>query len=1175
MENKYTQIYKSFEPLGFLSTIYKPTYEYLVSQGSTCEDVVIDIVGIDPKKEKITISKLLSLKDLYENPDKARDFLKSTLELYSFEKRNSYFSLSVHSKKAVEEKQKLNRYARTGGDTSFGFTNIIAIDFDLKRFHSDKNIEMSEDKFKQYLLNLKERLKQKLVKLGLEPSFIVNSGAGLHFYFFLKNVVNYFDRDVVQKVDAFKEKFASMLESDEDVEFDSGAVSAFRIFKLPFTKVFGYTVQGGEASLFSEILEPDFDKFLQFDFPQYSLDELVNPEDDQTLEPIEIQHIENDTSQMYELWDEYPLLKEWPLFDLVKMRTKEYEKYNFSLEDVFRSEKVTLSLKRISENDSKTKRFLDGLKDVWARIIQEFKFKYGISRHFLTIAIHAKLLHYFDIDESFFMRWYKDELFPYLVEKGLEDRRDLNDRLIGAIRRNFVRKKNGEHLGVISFLKSYNDSVKSFLQYRAINEILTNFLKQWADYKTEKLEMEEGRLYTFYRLIRANEYQLELAKFEVTAASTKLNYLNVFEEPISGVYSMTVSEVVITRKINRDGTIKYQSKITPLLSFVLPGVVVERLYLREDGLKKLAEMELPDDITSEKVLLLCDQYNLFKKAVMKIGMFDYEELGKDVTGEGDSTLRYKEVDLDAMPFFINFSTTKSKNVYSKHSSFVIKILNMLVSHLKSVKKISVPFWGVVNRGAIFLPTNSDVTHEVVIQMANMFADEFNFVAERIKKMSPEELKKTIGQILVKVYNYTVDDEISKLIFQYSLASVFAYYLFNQKKISLVPSLVIIGPKSTGKSNRTSLFSEEMWLGNTMGGKATIQVLQNTKSSTYRFDAYQFLISPLHFDELTSFPDDLVSIIKDQSTSFGKSTSIRGRGNISKGATFTPYVRTYMLSVNHFDLKDDAFENRFIFIDLFDEYYSDIISKINGKEKYRLKVELANKIYYLGVYLLLNANVFFPILDELSSAKDRDESKTVFIRAGGLIAKYLFGLFNINYEPVEYVERGVKSAITLGDKLWESIFNEVSEVLRYQKNLTNWARVVQTRLSLSQLKSAVGEIKLAYSEIVALLLSKMFYLGYSQNSNALYLLISNQTLKMFGTKYGISNLRSLYEELKNTSFVKNHSKNAVIYERLYPYVFSNNDELERGERAWFVGIRIDLIYPHISPIVESLEPQIQK
>jgi len=81
--------------------------------------------------------------------------------------------------------------------------------------------------------------------------------------------------------------------------------------------------------------------------------------------------------------------------------------------------------------------------------------------------------------------------------------------------------------------------------------------------------------------------------------------------------------------------------------------------------------------------------------------------------------------------------------------------------------------------------------------------------------------------------------------------------------------------------------------------------------------------------------------------------------------------------------------------------------------------------------------------------------------------------------------------------------------------------------------------------------------------------------MFGTKHGISNLRSLYEELKNTPFVRKYQNNAVIYERLYPYVLLNNEELGRGERAWFVGIRIDLIYPHISPVVESLEPQIQK
>ena len=1174
MENKDAQIYKSFAPLGFLATIYKPTYDYLVSQGSTCEDVVIDIVGIDPKKEKPTSSKLLALRDLYEDPNKAHDFLKLTLEHYFSEKRNSYFSLSVHSKKAVEEKQKLNRYARTGGDTSLGFSNIIAIDFDLKRFHSEKNILMSEDELKQYLLNLKERLKQKFVKLGVEPSFIINSGAGLHFYFFLKDVVNFFDRTVAQKVDDFKEKIAEILENDEDVEFDRGAVSAFRIFKLPFTRVFGYSVQGRDVSLFSEILEPDFDKFLKFDFPRYSLDDLVNFEG-KSLELIEDQNNANDLFSSHELWDDYPLLREWPLFDLAKLRAKEYEKYNFSLEDVFRGEKVVLSLKRISENEPQAKRFLEGLKEVWAKIIQEFKFKFGISRHFLTTAIHAKLLHFFDIDENFFMRWYKEELFPYLVEKGLEDRRDLNDRLLGAIKRNFVRKRNGEPLGVISFLKSYDNSVMSFLQYRAINEVLTNFLRQWADYKTEKLEMEDGKYYVFYRLIYANDNQLELAKFEVAPASTKLNYLNVFEDAIEGVYSVTVSKIVINRKVDNNGTVKYQQKMVPLLSFVLPGIVVERLYLEEDGLRKLAKMKLPDDITFEKALLLCDEYKFFRRDVVKIGLFDYEELGKDTTGEENTTLRYKEVDLHPMSFFMNFSTTRSKNIYAKHSDFVIKILNMLVSHLKSVKKVSVPFWGVINKGAVFLPTNSDVTREVVMQMANMFADDFNFVAEQIKKMSPEELRKTMGQILVKLYNYINDDEISKLIFQYSLGSIFAYYLFYQKKISLVPSLVIIGPKSTGKSNRTSLFSEEMWLGNTIGGKATIQALQNTKSSTYRFDAYQFLVAPLHFDELMSFPDELIGIIKDQSTSFGKSASIRGRGNISKGATFTPYIRTYMLSVNHFDLKEDAFADRLIFIDLNDDYYRAIVSQINGSDKYRLRIELADKIFYLGVYLLLNANVFLPLLDSISAAKERKESKKVLIDAGGVIAKHLFGMFGINYESVEYVDREINSAITLGDKLWESIFNEVSDVLRHQKNLTSWAIVVQTRLSLSQLKTADSEVQLSYQEIVSLLLSKMFYLGYSQNANALYLLISNQTLKMFGTKHGISNLRSLYEELKNTPFVRKYQNNAVIYERLYPYVLLNNEELGRGERAWFVGIRIDLIYPHISPVVESLEPQIQK
>ena len=1184
MNDEKKQIYKSFAPLGFLATIYKPTYDYFIANGSTCEDVVIDIVGIETSKKLPTLSKLISLRDIYESPKKIANELKITLKQYSLEKRNAYFSLSVHDRKLVEAKKKANAYARTGNDTSLGFTNIIALDFDVKAFHKDKKLNIPKSELLSYLKGLKEKILQKLMSIKLGPSFVVNSGAGLHVYLFLERPFNYTDKSVIEKYDAIKEMFFALFEDDEELEFDRSAMSPYRIFKFPYTKVFGYTYKEQPVDLDSGLLAPSFKKFLAGEFPKYTIDKihaLLNLANDsqssesQGSESYMINQGKNQRVYLKELWGSEGIVKEWDLFDVSRTRELEYERYGMSLEDVLRGERIQLELRKLDPQDSKTQGFLERLKSVWANILKQFKFQFGISRHFLTVAIHSKLLHYFEIDESFFINWYKNELFPYLVEFGIEDKNDLQDRISGALKRNFERKKRGEPLGVISFLKSYDNSVKSFLYYNLVNEILTKFLREWAGFKKEKIKLETGRIYTFYRLFHATKDRLEIAKFELTAASTKMNFHSVFKEPIKQVYSVVVSKVVYSYKQNKSGVYYVDKAVNPILSFVLPGVVIERLYLNEESLEKLAKLALPDDTTFEEVLMLCDKYNLFDKMITKIGLFEYEELDKGVTGEGGSTLRYKEVDFDVLPFFLNFGSKKSKKLYSDNLHFVLRVLNLLTSHFISIRKVSVPFWGVINKGLVLLPNNSDVTNEVVLQMANNYAGEFNYVVAQLKAKSYEETEKYIGQVLMKLYKYLHDDEISKLIFQYSLGSIFAYYLFNQKKIPLVPSLVIIGPKSTGKSNRVSLFSEEMWLGHMMGGKATIQVLQNARSSTYRFDAYQFMVAPLHFDELTSFPDELIGIIKDQSTSFGKSASIRGRGSINQGATMTPYVRTYMLSVNRFDLKEDAFADRFIYIDLDDEYYHKVLSKIDSAEKYRLKVELTNSIFYVGVFILLNAHKFFPIVDSVPAAKDRSESKKVLISVGGAIAKSLFGLFNISYDPIEYVDRGIKSAITLGDKLWEDIFNRVSDVLRYQKNLASWAIVVQNPLSISQLKNADEEIRLAYFEIITLLLSKMFYLGYSKTVNAMYLLISNQTLKMLGTKYGISNLRSLYEELKNTPFVKQYPKNAIIYDRLYPYVISKVDQFSNGERAWFVGIRIDLLYPHLKSIIETLEPQLPK
>jgi|GEM_PF-4537715 len=435
MDNKQTLIYKFYEnkgekSLAFISKVYEPTFNYLREAGKNLKNYAIEITLIPPSSGKI-VPFTLTLHDLYLGSTTLNDTLAS------YSSYNVYYTLGIHDPSKLEFLHANHR--RASSESFVGYSNVLVFDFDHSLFHDYHSIPMTPQEYRNLLNRFRDYLFNVFfAKLGITPSFVVYSGGGLHFYFYFEEPFKY-EGIVKEKISRFKEAFKKaylMLDLPKDFEhfdFDVVATSPLRIIKLPYTFVRSYvftTSVQTVSEVLSEVDYPSFDKFLNGQFVKYQFDDLMNKMID----------------------------------------------FDSSISQVsFHSEDSSVSL-----SDDIKKEFYEDLKKMWKSIFEEFKQNHDISRHFLTVAIHAKLLHHFDIKQNEFVEWFKNELFPYLVSEGLEDQRDLYDRLNGAILRNYRRKEAGVPLGVKAFLKFYDNT--SYMQqiYEVLDSILSKFVKKWS-----------------------------------------------------------------------------------------------------------------------------------------------------------------------------------------------------------------------------------------------------------------------------------------------------------------------------------------------------------------------------------------------------------------------------------------------------------------------------------------------------------------------------------------------------------------------------------------------------------------------------------------------------------------------------------------------------------------------
>ncbi|WP_457613571.1 FeoC-like transcriptional regulator [Methanocaldococcus sp.] len=275
----------------------------------------------------------------------------------------------------------------------------------------------------------------------------------------------------------------------------------------------------------------------------------------------------------------------------------------------------------------------------------------------------------------------------------------------------------------------------------------------------------------------------------------------------------------------------------------------------------------------------------------------------------------------------------------------------------------------------------------------------------------------IKEIINLLYQYLGNDELSKIIFEYYLASLFRYYLMDTRRLDKFPYLLIKGKQGIGKSARMSIFNK-MFL-NTENAYSADDV----RGSASKIAKEQYINLPMWFDELTEFPNRLKEMLKKLGT---KKDDILKRGNKSmEKEDYRFYIRRpFIISTNKFSLDDPALLDRFIVVDA-NECYLENHSDI-GKKLFPI-------IHKLGVWIYDNIEDFREFVDSLKFPYDREYCNKIVMHIGRELAKYLFGKFGLTYNPSPEIREDYDIILTSKDILQKKIINNTIKLSEYLRD----------------------------------------------------------------------------------------------------------------------------------------------
>ena len=315
-------------------------------------------------------------------------------------------------------------------------------------------------------------------------------------------------------------------------------------------------------------------------------------------------------------------------------------------------------------------------------------------------------------------------------------------------------------------------------------------------------------------------------------------------------------------------------------------------------------------------------------------------------------------------------------------------------------------WGYFGEGkAIFKGWDINITGEKAKQFEELLNTEYN-----------EEEVKELAQ---KLNEYVKNEDFSKIILEWGLASVFRYYLMDKRKLDKFPYLLIKGKQGIGKTARINILFSRLLLNTT-----TAYSVDDVKGSIAKMAKEQYINLPMWFDELKIFPDRLVDMLKQLGTN-KEYLMTRGNKNVEK-EDYRFYIRRpFLISTNQFTIDDPALLDRFIV--LYAEDYELVDNSKIGKE-------IFNDIHKLGAWIYDNIEeIKKEVIDKLEFESDRELANETTLLIGRELAKHIFSKFGVEYTPSERVIYGNDSVVTSKDSIRHKIIDKTIKLSEYVKD----------------------------------------------------------------------------------------------------------------------------------------------
>ena len=365
----------------------------------------------------------------------------------------------------------------------------------------------------------------------------------------------------------------------------------------------------------------------------------------------------------------------------------------------------------------------------------------------------------------------------------------------------------------------------------------------------------------------------------------------------------------------------------------------------------------------------------------------------------------KQIITDAIQDIVNYiSTDAMKIIKEVDYDCIDEIVHVVKSICDNKMKHKTSVYGIISEEKKYLPTQyeliTDAIDEKIKAYEEMFKGEVNF-----------ELLPEIAKNLIK---YVKDDYVSKITLQYSIASIFRYYLLNAKKIDLFPNLIIIGEKGFGKSARINLLFNQFLM-----GTDEFYTKDILKGSGIRLQKEGWTTMPMFIDELSEIPPQMYDVLKSIATS--PRATIPKYTRSQERISYT-LLRPLIIAANKVAISDEAFEDRCIIIPVSEK------QELNEKEK--AYTQLRDNIEHLGRAIYLKLDDMLNQLNDMKIISKRSTAKKEIIRIGGeLLTRFFKDEFGLDYALVKLQDEEELYIVNSKDIVEEHIVREVRKLIK--------------------------------------------------------------------------------------------------------------------------------------------------